>query len=172
MFRRRIHKKIEIGQYFMTKDVEAFSRFDDPVACREYTSPRDDEPSKPRGWIRGSTKIGPVLELSNQSHHQGKHGFEIKIESSSKDESHSWIRISNGLNKFVRDVTEKARIFENNEDTLTSTENSVAWISSQTQNSQIDTGKPVAKARPRQASTPSSSSTSTTFRFVREKGLT
>ena len=37
---------VEIGQYFMTKDTEEqfFSR-----ACREYTLPRSDESSQPKG---------------------------------------------------------------------------------------------------------------------------
>ena len=61
-----------------------------------------------------------MLEVAT-SKHQGKHCVETRIESSSKDKSHSWIRISTGVNKFVRDLTEKARICENNEDTLAST---------------------------------------------------
>ena len=52
---------VEVGQYFMTKDTAEFSQFTDAVACREYTLPRDEETSEPKGWIRGSTKIGPVL---------------------------------------------------------------------------------------------------------------
>ena len=111
----------------MTKDAEEFSQFDDHVACREYTSPWDDESSKPKGWIRGSTKI-PVLEVAT-SYHQAKHGVEIRIESLSKDEAHSWIRISNGLNELVRDLIEKVRIRENNEDTLLSKGEPVAWNS-------------------------------------------
>ena len=37
---------VEIGQYFMTKDTEEqfFAR-----ACREYTLPRNDESSQPKG---------------------------------------------------------------------------------------------------------------------------
>ena len=48
---------VEIGQYFMTKeDGEQFYA----VACREYTLPRSDESSQPKGWIRGNTpKLGP-----------------------------------------------------------------------------------------------------------------
>ena len=53
---------VEIGQYFMTKDTEEFSQFTDSVACREYTLPRDEEASEPKGWIRGNTKIGPLLQ--------------------------------------------------------------------------------------------------------------
>ena len=50
---------VEVGQYFMTKDTEEFSRFTEPVTCREYTLPRDEHSSDPKGWIRGNTKIGP-----------------------------------------------------------------------------------------------------------------
>ena len=49
---------VEIGQYFMTKDTE--EQFF-PRACREYTLPRSDESSQPKGWIQGNTKIGPVF---------------------------------------------------------------------------------------------------------------
>ena len=39
---------VEVGQYFMTKDTGDFGQFRS-VACREYTLPRDDESSQPRG---------------------------------------------------------------------------------------------------------------------------
>ena len=57
-------KVVEVGQYFMTKDSAGFSQFTDAVACREYTLPRDEENSEPKGWIRGNTIIGPVLEVT------------------------------------------------------------------------------------------------------------
>ena len=84
---------VEIGQYFMTKDTAEFSQFTDAVACREYTLPRDEETSEPKGWIRGNTKIGPVLEVTTCCL-QGKYGVEIRIMSMNKDNSHSWVRIS------------------------------------------------------------------------------
>ena len=62
---------VDVGQYFMTKDTEEFSQFTDSVACREYTLPRDEQSSDPKGWIRGNTKIGPVLEVTT-SYLQGK----------------------------------------------------------------------------------------------------
>ena len=54
---------VEVGQYFMTKDTgeQFFAR-----ACREYTLPRSDESSQPKGWIQGNTRIGPVLENHDQ----------------------------------------------------------------------------------------------------------
>ena len=39
--------KVEVGQYFMTKDTEEFSQFTDSVACREYTLPWDENLSEP-----------------------------------------------------------------------------------------------------------------------------
>ena len=91
---------VEVGQYFMTKDTEEFSKFTDAVACREHTLPRDEETSDPKGWIRGNTKIGPVLEVATCCLH-GKYGVEIRIMSLNRDNTHSWVRISHGLNKFV-----------------------------------------------------------------------
>ena len=40
---------VEIGQYFMTEDTgeQFYSK-----ACREYTLPRSDESSQPKGWIQ------------------------------------------------------------------------------------------------------------------------
>ena len=87
----------------MTKDTEEFSQFTESVACREYTLPRDEDSSEPKGWIRGNTKIGPVLEVTT-SYLQGKYGVEIRIMSLSEDTSHSWVRISHGTNKFVMNL--------------------------------------------------------------------
>ena len=83
---------VEIGQYFMTKNTEEFSQFTDSVACREYTLPRDEDLSEPKGWIRGNTKIGPVLEVTTCCL-QGKYRVEIRIKSVNKDNSDSWVRI-------------------------------------------------------------------------------
>ena len=63
---------VEIGQYFMMKDTAEFSQFR-AVACREYTLPRDEEASQPKGWIQGNAKIGPVLEIATCWLH-GKYG--------------------------------------------------------------------------------------------------
>ena len=62
----------------MTKDTAEFSQFTDAVACREYTFPRDEETSEPKGWIRGNTKIGPVLEVTTCC----KVNMELRSESS------------------------------------------------------------------------------------------
>ena len=91
-------------------------------SCREYTLPRSDLLSKVKGWIHGNTKIG-----------HGRCGIEVVIQSLSGDGTRSWVMIVNGTNKYVTEMTEK------------------------TQDDHIDcigerTGKPVAKARPKQTS--------------------
>ena len=67
---------------------------------------QDEKLSDPKGWIRGNTKIGPVLEVTT-SYLQGKYGVVIRIESVNKDNSHLWVRISHGLNKLVTDLGNK-----------------------------------------------------------------
>ena len=91
---------VEIGQYFMTKDTEEqfFAR-----TCREYTLPREDEASQPKGWIQGNTNIGPVLEVATCCLH-GKYGVEIRICSLNRHNTHSWVRSSHGSNKFVMNL--------------------------------------------------------------------
>ena len=132
----------------MTKDTEEFSQFTESVACREYTLPRDDKSTDPKGWIQGEhQKIGPVLEVTT-SYLQGKYGVEIRIESVNKDNSHSWVRISRGLNKLVTDFIDKE--YDDNEQETSETKTEAFAFASRSK----------AKAKP-QRRTPASSSTKT-----------
>ena len=90
---------VEVGQHFVTKDTCDFRQFQS-VACREYTLPRDDRASQPKGWIQGNMRIGPVLEVTTSFQHF-KYGIEIRIKSVNQDDSHSWVRISYGMVKYV-----------------------------------------------------------------------
>ena len=76
----RFLKTVEVGQYFMGKHTDEFSQFTESVTCREYILPRNEKSTDPKGWIRGNTKIGPVLEATT-SYLQGKYGVEIGSES-------------------------------------------------------------------------------------------
>ena len=107
---------VEVGQYFMTKDTEEFSQFTELVTCREYTLPRKEKSSDPNGWIRGNTRIGPVLEVTT-SFLQGKYGVDIRFESVNTDHSHSWVRISHGLNKLVTDFSNNKENDDNEQET-------------------------------------------------------
>ena len=69
---------VEVGQYFMTKDAEEFWQFTESVACREYTLPREEDTSK--------------------------YGDEIRISFVNRDNTHSWVRIFHGSNKFVMNL--------------------------------------------------------------------
>ena len=95
---------VENGQYFKTKDTDDLTQFN-TVTCREYTLPREEEASQPKGWIQGDTKIGPVLEVATSYLHS-KYGVEIRIWSLSRDNTHSWVRISHGSNKFVMSLND------------------------------------------------------------------
>ena len=69
---------IDKGQFFITLDEEGLD--DMKTSCGEYTLPGSAETSRMRGWIRGNTKIGPVLDVK-VCYHQGRDGVEIMIES-------------------------------------------------------------------------------------------
>ena len=95
---------VEVGQYFVTRNTGDFRQFQS-VACREYTLPRDDQASQPKGWIQGNMIIGPVLEVTTSFQHF-KYGIEIRIKSVNQDDSHSCVRISYGTVKYVNDFIE------------------------------------------------------------------
>ena len=56
---------VEVGQYFVTKDTGSLRQFRS-VACREYTLPRDDPASQPKGWIQGNMRIWAGIGSHNQ----------------------------------------------------------------------------------------------------------
>ena len=70
-----------------------------------YTLPRDDKASQPKGWIQGNMRIGLALEDTTSFQHF-KYGIEIRIKSVNQDDSHSWVRISYGTVKYVTDSIE------------------------------------------------------------------
>ena len=99
--------------------------------CRQHvenTQPRNLKTSRPRGWIRSITEIGPVLDVKLYPH-EGRYCVDIMIESLLKDQTVSWVRIVNGINKYVTETSEEIPI-EN-----------VQWFTS--------TRGLVAKAKPR-----------------------
>ena len=91
-----------------------------------------------KGWTRGNTKIGPVLDVA-VSYHRGRYEVEIMINSLFGGGTRSWVRIVKGINKYVTEMSEETHIKDIGE----------------------STEKPVAKARPKQ--TPSSMLSSSTI---------
>ena len=49
----------------MTKDTGDLTQFN-TVACREYTLPREDEASQPKGWIQGNNQNWARIGSCNQ----------------------------------------------------------------------------------------------------------
>ena len=139
-------KTVEVGQYFMTKHTDEFLQFAEPVTFREFSLPRDDKSTDPKGWIQGNTRIGPVLEVTT-GYLQGKHGVEIRIESVNKDNSHSWVSFFHGLNKLVTDLSTNKGYDDNEQETSTTKTEVFAFAS-----------RSKAKAKPRRPSTECSSS--------------
>ena len=138
-------KTVEVGHYFMKKRTDEFLQFAEPVTCRDYTLPRDEKSTDSKGLIRGNTKIGPVLEVTT-SYLQGKYGVEIRTDSVNKDISHSWVRISQGLNKLVTDLIDTE--YDDNEQETSTTKTEVFAFASGSK----------SKEKPRRPSTTCSSS--------------
>ena len=95
---------------------------------------------------------------SGDHYHPGKMGIEIRIDSFSGEWSQSWVRISNGLNTFVRDLTEKTRNLCETEEILANTGQLVFQEPSIVEHSRRETDKPIAKAKPKPTSNPLPSS--------------
>ena len=75
------------------------------------------------------------------SYLQGKYGVEIRIESVNKDNSHSWVRISHGLNKLVTELID--REYDDDEQETSTTKTEVFAFASRSK----------AEAKPRRPST-------------------
>ena len=81
-------KEIGKGQFFITLEEEGLEVMQ--TVCREYTLPRDPKTSRARGWIRGNTKIGPVLYVKVYLH-EGRYCIDIMIEPLFRDKTVSWV---------------------------------------------------------------------------------
>ena len=92
--------------------------------CREYTLPRNEEGTCVRGWIRSKTRIGPVFNLK-VCYRDEKYSVEVQVPSLFQDNTVSWVRILNGVDRYVTESMPTAK-----------EENTAS-------------GKPIAKARPR-----------------------
>ena len=114
----------------------------------------------PEGWIRGNTKIGPVFEVTT-SYLQGKYGVEISIDSVNKDNSHSWVRISHGLNKLLTDLIDKE--YDDNEQETSETKTEAFAMKTDVL---AFSSRLKAKAKPRR---PTSACSSTRIVPIRER---
>ena len=139
-------KTVVVGQYFMTEHTDEFLQSTEPVACGEYTLPRDEKSSDPKEvGFKGTAKLDPYWK-SQPVTYKVNMEWKIRIESVNKDYSHSWARISHGLNKLVTDLIDKE--YDDDEQETSTTKTEVFAVASRSK----------AKAKPRRPSTACSSS--------------
>ena len=85
------------------------------MACREYTLCQEMKNHLTRKvGFEGTPKLGPCWKSQPASYLQVNMEWKLKIESVNKDNSHSWVRISHGLNKLVTDLSNNKE-HDNNE---------------------------------------------------------
>ena len=94
-------KIVEKGHFHITLGAEECPN-EMKSLCREYTLLRNEKASRVRGWILGNTKIGPVLDVKVCLIKI----VTVLIESLFRDGTASWVRIVNGINKYVTETTE------------------------------------------------------------------
>ena len=70
---------------------------------RIYELPRDDERTCVKGWIQSTAKFGHVSDKKVCSRN-GIYSVEVQVQSLFQDQAVSWIRIVNGIDKFVREA--------------------------------------------------------------------
>ena len=51
----------------MTKHTDELLQFAEPVTCREFTLPRDDKSTDPKGWIQREQQNWTRIGSHNQS---------------------------------------------------------------------------------------------------------
>ena len=91
--------------------------------------PRNKRKTCVKGWIHKNARIGPSHGQKNVCRHEDRYSIEVLVQSLFQDRTASWVRIVNGVDKYVT------------ESILTKEEGEKA------------SGKPIAKARPRQKPT-------------------
>ena len=86
------------GHHFYTLDTEEGQQMQHLI--REYTMPRNEKWTRIRGWILKNTRIGPVLNIK-VCYHDDRYCIEVQIPSLFQDSTVSWVRIVNGVDKYV-----------------------------------------------------------------------
>ena len=132
---------VEIGQFFYA--LPSLNGAKNRSFCRDYTLPRDEKENCAKGWIESDARLGLVSDIKVCKTH-GRYSVEV-VPSLFEDQTTSWIRIVNGVEKYVREAMP-------------------------IQEEERASGKPAAKARP--ILKPSLTSDGTLFRWNRENGST
>ena len=94
-------RSAEIGQFFYA--LPSPREEGNQSLCREYTMHRDQEGTRLKGWIQSNVRFGPVSDIK-VCNHNGRYSIEVQVQSLFQDRTVSWIRIVNGIDKFVREA--------------------------------------------------------------------
>ena len=64
--------------------------------------PRDQEGTRIQRWSQNNLRFGPVSDMKVCNHY-GKYSIEVQVQSLFQDQTVTWIRIVNVIDKFVRE---------------------------------------------------------------------
>ena len=92
---------VEVGQCFFA--LPSPNKAKNQSLCREYTLPRDEKENCAKGWIESDARFGPVSRIKVCKSH-GRYSVEVNVPSLFENKTTSWIRIVNGIDKFVREA--------------------------------------------------------------------
>ena len=65
--------------------------------------PRDQTGTRMKGWIQSNVRFGPVSDIK-VCNHNGRYSIEVQVQSLFHDQTVSWIRFVNRIDKFVREA--------------------------------------------------------------------
>ena len=92
---------VEVGQFFYAFPSQKGAK--NQSLCREYTLPRDEKENCAEGWIESDARFGPVSDIKVCKTHE-RYRVEVKVPSLFEDQTTSWIRIVNAVEKYVREA--------------------------------------------------------------------
>ena len=92
---------VEVGQFFNA--LPSPRGEGNQALCREYTLTRNQKGTKIKGWIQSNVRFGPVSDIKVCNKHR-TYSIEVQVQSLFQDQTESWFRVVNGLDKFVREA--------------------------------------------------------------------
>ena len=89
---------VEVGQFFCA--LPSPKGKEHQSLCRDFSMPRDQKGTKAKGGVQSNVRFGPVSDIK-VCNHTGTCSVEVQVQSLFKDQTEPWIRIVNGIDKFV-----------------------------------------------------------------------
>ena len=93
-----LRSRFEISILFRHQEEKQFNLNAENKRCLEIK-----KGTKIKGWIESDARHGPVSDIKVSNKH-GRYSIEVQVQSLLKDQTESWIRIVNGIDKFVREA--------------------------------------------------------------------